>query len=184
MPEHWQPTERGQNSTRSVPLKFCKRAILGLSRGAVLNTDADVSFMMQYNGYIRIITKSLSIEKFGWLIKNSRLLSFIEEQGGFQKTGSSWVGSINPNHIDEVIDLMYAKSDCNALLSASQVEMIQQDIVREEVKQKEQFDLKEITKQYPENIHVVRIDNDKEKRLRIAKVKAKAKLKILNLLKL
>jgi hypothetical protein len=183
MPEHWTPSERGQSATRSVPLKFCKRAILGLSRGAILSTDADVSFMLQYDGNIRIVTKSLSIEKFGWLVKNSRLLAFIEEQGGFQKTGSSWVGSIDPGYIHEAIGLIYAKTGCNALLSASQVELIQQDIVRTEVKQKEQFDLKEITKQHP-NTHVVRIDNDKEKRLRIAKAKAKAKLKILNLLKL
>jgi hypothetical protein len=184
MPEHWKADEGQTTTRRSVPLKFCRKAITGLSRGAVLNTDVDVSFMMQYNGNIRIVTKSLSMEKFGWLIKNNRLLSFIEEQGGFQKTGSTWVGSINPDYIDEVIDLMYAKSGCNAQLSASQVELIQQDIVREEVKQKQQFDLEEITKQHPENIHVVRIDNDKEKRLRIAKAKAQAKLKILNLLKL
>jgi hypothetical protein len=157
---------------------------VGLSRGGVLNTDVDVSFMLQYNGNIRIVTKSLSMEKFGWLIKNNRLLSFIEESGGFQKTGSSWVGSINPDYLDEAIEFIYAKTGCNALLSASQIEMIQQDIVRTEVKQKEQLDLKEITKKHPENIHVVRIDNDKEKRLRIVKVKAKAKLKILNLLKL
>jgi hypothetical protein len=78
---------------------------------------------------------------------------------------------------------MYAKEACNALLSASQIELIQQDIVRTEVKQKEQYDLKEITKQHP-NIQVVRIDDDKEKRLRIAKTKAKAKLKMLNLLNL
>jgi hypothetical protein len=57
MPEHWQPTGGGQNAKRSVPLKFCRRAITGLSRGAVLNTDADISFMLQYDGNIRIITK-------------------------------------------------------------------------------------------------------------------------------
>jgi hypothetical protein len=161
---------------RSVPLKFCRRAILGLSRGALLNTDADVSFMMQSNGYIRIITKSLSIEKFGWLIKYSRLLSFIEEEGGFQKTGSSWVGSINPDYLDETIEFMYAKEGCNALLSASQVELIQQDIVRTEVKQKERFDIKEITKNQP--------DDDKAKRLRIIKLKSISKLKMLNLINL
>jgi hypothetical protein len=179
MPEHWSPTERGQNSTRSVPLKFCKRAILGLSRGAVLNTDADVSFMMQYNGNIRMVTRSLSIEKFGWLVKNTELLPLIEESGGFQKTGSSWVGSVDARNIDKAIEIIYAESACNAMLSTSQVEMIQQDIVRTEVKQKEQFDIKDITKNQPSAV-----DDEKERRIRIVKVKAQAKLKILNLLKL
>jgi hypothetical protein len=184
MPEHWK-TDEGQSATkRMVPLKFCRRAILGLSKNAVLNTDADVSFLLQYDGNIRIITKSLSIEKFGWLVKNQKILRYIRESGGFQKSGSSWFGSVMPTNLEQVIDVIYSEKGCNALLTASQVEMIQQDIVREEVREKEQFDLKEITKKHHENIHVVRTDNDKEKRLRIAKAKAKAKLKILNLLNL
>jgi len=180
MPEHWDSKVGQKNSERSVPLKFCKRAILGLSRGAVLNTDADISFMMQFNGNIRIFTKSLSLDKFGWLVKNKPLLRYIEETGGFQKSGSTWTGITLTDNLKKVIDLIYEQSACNALLSASQVEMVQPDIVRTEVKEKQQYDLKEITKKHPENIQ----DNDKEKRLRIAKAKAKAKLKILNLLKL
>jgi hypothetical protein len=202
MPEHWQPKERGQNTTRSVPLKFCRRAILGLSRNAILNTDADLSFMLQYDGSIRIVTKSLSIEKFGWLVKNKEILTVIRENGGFQKTGSSWVGSFEPKDLDAVIDLIYAEKGCNALLSASQVELVQPDIVRTEVRQKERFDMSEITKgreEKPEDFlksHILVLkpepiefqqtkpDNDKERRLRIVKAKAKSKLKILNLLKL
>jgi hypothetical protein len=176
MPEHWTPSERGQNATRSVPLKFCRRAIAGMSRGAVVNTDADISFLLQYDGNIRLIPKSLSIEKFGWMVKNRELLSFISESGGFQKTGSSWVGSVSPRDLQQVIDVIYAEKSCNALLSASQIELIQQDIVRTEVRQKERVDLPEI-RENP-------ADSDKARRLRIAKVKAKTKLKILNLIKL
>jgi len=176
MPEHWTPKEQG--NSRSVPLKFCRRAITGLSRGAILNTDADVSFMLQYDGNIRIVTKSLSIEKFGWLVKNRKLIPFIRENGGFQKTGSSWVGSVDPSDLGKVIDVIYAEKSCNALLSASQVELVQQDIVRTEVKQKERIELPEIENQQSKN------DNDKARRIRITKAKAIAKLKILNLLKL
>jgi F420-dependent methylenetetrahydromethanopterin dehydrogenase len=60
------------------------------------------------------------------------------------------------------------------------VELIQQDIVREEVKPKEREELPEIR---PIENQQSTIEN-KERRLRIAKAKAKAKLKILNLLKL
>jgi hypothetical protein len=200
MPEHWQPKERGQTSTRSVPLKFCRRAILGLSRNAILNTDADISFMLQYDGNIRIVTKSLSIERFGWLVKNTKILPLIRESGGFQKTGSSWVGSFAPKDLDTVIDLIYVEKSCNAMLSASQVELVQPDIVRTEVRQKERFDMSEITKRTgapddflkshvpvvkPEPIEFQQTNpnNDKERRLRIVKAKAKSKLKILNLLK-
>jgi hypothetical protein len=201
MPEHWLPTERGQNSTRSVPLKFCRRAIASLSRSAVLNTDTDVSFMLQYDGDIRLITKSFSMEKFGWLVKNTKILPLIQESGGFQKMGASWVGSFSPSDLQKVIDIIYAEKSCNALLSASQVELVQPDIVRTEVRQKEHLDISEITAkpkntQTPEDflkshVFVVKPDfstkpaeTDKERRLRIAKAKAKAKLKILNLLKL
>ena len=198
MPEHWTPAERGQNAARSVPLKFCRKAIIGLSRGAVLNTDADISFMPQYDGNIRIVTKSLSIERFGWLVKNGKLLSFIRESGGFQKQGSSWVGSFSPSNAEQVINVIYNEKSCNAQLSASQVELIQKDIVREEAKPKERVELppeiEKIKAAMPDNVYIVRpapienqksaIDNDKERRLRVAKAKAKAKLKILNLLKL
>ena len=198
MPEHWTPKEQG-NTSRSVPLKFCQRAITGLWRGDVLNTDADVSFMLQYDGNIRIITKNLSIEKFGWLVKNKKLIPLIRENGGFQKTGSSWAGSVSPRDIKQVIDIIYDEKSCNAQLSASQVKLIKDDIVRTEVKQKERYelppDLEKIRAANPERIIVARpysfeneqtskTDPDKERRIRIAKAKAKAKLKILNLLKL
>jgi hypothetical protein len=176
MPEHWQPT--GMNSGRSVPLKFCKRAILGLSQNSILNTDADISFMLKYGGNIRIITKSLSIEKFGWLVKNKKLLPMVMEDGGFQKSGSSWFGTVEHGDLDKVIKIIYDETACNAMLSASQVELVQQDIVRTEVKQKEQLDITEITKKHSAN------ENDKAKRLRIVKVKSISKLKILNLLNL
>ena len=172
-------------------------SITGLSRGAVLNTDADISFMLQYDGNIRIITKSLSIEKFGWLVKNRKILEYISESGGFQKTGSSWVGSFDASDTKEIIDIIYSENSCNALLLASQVELIQQDIVRTEVKQKEHYELppelERIRAEMPDKILVVRpthdnqqskIENEKARRLRIAKAKAKAKLKILNLIKL
>jgi hypothetical protein len=202
MPEHWSPSERGQNTARSVPLKFCRKAISGMSRGALVNTDADVSFMLQYDGNIRIITKSLSMDKFGWLVKNKELLPFITDWGGFQKTGSSWVGSINPQDLQRVIEIIYAEKGCNALLSVSQVELIQDDIVRTEVKKKERIELPPEPKNtraavpnmksaMPNNVHVVRPETDfpaksngKERRLRVAKTKSKVKLKMLNLIKL
>ena len=106
------------------------------------------------------------------------MLKFISEYGGFQKTGSSWVGSVVPSDLKQVIDIIYAEKSCNALLSASQVELVQQDIVRTEVKQKERIELPEIENQQSKN------DNDKARRIRITKAKAIAKLKILNLLKL
>jgi hypothetical protein len=182
MPEHWTPSERGESSTRSVPLKFCRKAILGLSHGEVLNTDADVSFMLQYNGDIRIVTRSLSIDKFGWLVKNKKILVNIQEYGGFQKTGSSWVGSFDNSDLDEIIEVIYQEKSCNAQLSASQVKLIQGDIVRTEVKPKERIDLPIENQQsfIPKNEG----KTDKSRRLRIAKAKAKAKLKILNLLNL
>jgi hypothetical protein len=123
---------------------------------------------LQFDGNIRIITKSLSIDKFGWLVKNTKLLSFISEDGGFQKTGSSWAGSVTPQDLKRVIEIIYAEKSCNALLSASQAELIQNDIVRTEVKQKERVEL-------PPEINKKPADNDKERRLRIAKAKAKAK---------
>jgi hypothetical protein len=172
MPEHWTPKEGGNNN-RSVPLKFCRRAILGLSRGAVLNTDADISFMLQYDGNIRMATKSLSIEKFGWLVKNNEVIPLIRENCGFQKQGSSWVGSFIPSNIDRVIDIIDAKTNCNAMLSASQIELVQKDIVRTEVKHKERVQL-------PETNTVA--NDDKARRLRIAK--ARAQLELLNLLKI
>ncbi len=195
MPEHWTPTEKGENTTRSVPLKFCRRAIMGLSRGAVLNTDIGVSFMMQYNGSFRIITQSLSMQKYEWLVKNKQLLPLINEQGGFQKTGASWVGSVDAGNLEKAIDIIYSESGCNAKLTVSQVEMIQQDIVRREVKPKERIKLPEITAKPIDNLakrsHEAtasnsqsKIENGKIRRLRIAKAKAIAKLKILNLLKL
>ena len=180
MPEHWQPNEAGKSTTRSVPLKFCRRAIQGLSRGSVLITDADVSFILQWDGMFRIITKSLSMQKFDWLIKNKELLPLIRENGGFQKTGSTWAGTVEAKNLEKAIDIIYMTSGCNAQLSAAQVDMIQQDIVRTEVKPKERIEL-------PKNVHVVKpetSDNDKTKRLRLAKVKAKAKLKILTLMRL
>jgi len=176
MPEHWQPV--GTNNGRSVPLKFCRRAILGLSQNSVLNTDADISFMLKYGGNIRIITKSLSMERFGWLVKNKNLLPMVMEDGGFQKSGSSWFGTVEARNLEKVISIIYDETACNAMLSESQVELVQQDIVRTEVKQKEQFDINEITKSQPAD------ENEKAKRLRIVKVKSLSKLKILNLLKI
>jgi len=82
---------------------------------------------------------------------------------------------VMPSDLEQVIDIIYSEKGCNALLTASQVELIQQDIVREEVKPKEKVEFPE---QKPHS------ENDKVRRLRIAKAKAKAKLKILNLLKL
>jgi hypothetical protein len=151
---------------------------MGLSQNSILNTDADISFMLKYGGNVRIITKSLSMERFGWLVKNKKLLPMVLEDGGFQKSGSSWFGTVEHQDLDKVIQIIYDETACNAMLSASQVEMVQQDIVRTEVKQKEQFDIKEITKNPPAD------ESDKAKRLRIVKVKAQAKLKILNLLNL
>jgi len=173
MPEHWIPSEMGNNS-RNVPLKYCYKAIAGLSNNSILNTDADVSFLRQYDGYIRIITKSLSIDKFGWLVKNTKIIPYIREHGGFQKTGSSWTGSVDTSDLKKVIDLIYSEKSCNALLSASQVELVQPDIIRTEIKEKERFELPEIENQK------TNIENDKARRIRIAK----AKLKLLNLLKL
>ena len=153
--------------------------------------------MLQYNGDIRIATRSLSIDKFGWLVKNKKILVNIQEYGGFQKTGSSWVGSFDNSDLDEIIEVIYQEKSCNAQLSASQVKLIQGDIVRTEVKPKERIDLppelERIRAEMPNNIIVARMpkydeqsatDNDKSRRLRIAKAKAKAKLKILNLLNL
>ena len=102
----------------------------------------------------------------------------VKEDGGFQKSGSSWFGTVGHEDLEKVIQIIYDETACNAMLSASQIELVQQDIVRTEVKQKEQFDLKEITKNQPAD------ETDKAKRLRIVKVKAQAKLKILNLLNL
>jgi len=96
---------------------------------------------------------------------------------------------VMPSDLEQVIDIIYSEKGCNALLTASQVELIQQDIVREEVKPKERVELPELrpTGNKPSPVRRNReatISNDKDRRLRIAKAKVKAKLKILNLLKL
>jgi hypothetical protein len=149
MPEHWRPTERGASVTRSVPLKFCRRAIAGLSRGAMIKTDAGLSFLSRGDGAVYFVTQSLSLQKFNWLVKNPQLLPLIREQGGFQKSGSVWTGSVEVKDLQQAIDAVYEESGCNALLTAAQVDMIRQDIVREEAKPKAPVKLPPLPKETP-----------------------------------
>ncbi len=172
MPLYWDMSaNKGKANMRRVPLKFCRRAILGLSVGAVVNTDADISFMLNREGTIKVLTSSLSVKTHGWLIKDTEILQYITDNGGFQKQSSSWTGNVVPSDLPRVIDLIYKSSNCNALLSLSQVDMIKQDIIRAEVKPKEKIELPPP-------------DEDMEMKLKLAKAKAIAKMKILNLLNL
>ncbi|GHT78427.1 hypothetical protein FACS189464_1850 [Bacteroidia bacterium] len=174
MPEAWEPRRAGNGAvTRLVPLKFCRKAVISLSRGSVLTTDADIDFMMG-DGNIRIITRSLNQQKFGWLIKNTGILPVIRENGGFQKTGSTWVGSVELRDIDRAIDVIYEESRCNANLSAAQMDIVEPDIVRTEVKPTEKAHIPDLPTP----------DSDKAKRLKLLKMKAIAKAKKLRLLAL
>ena len=173
MPEHWKPQNKGKTNYCTVPLKFCRKAITGLSNGSFLNTDANVSFSMK-NGNMVIYTDSLSVSKFQWLIKNEEILPYIVENGGFQKKSSTWQGTVTFNDIQTVLDLIYKSSNANGRVSNATIEYIKDDIQREEVKEKAPVDLS--------HLNTTNSNNDLEKRKRMAKVKAIAKLKYLKLL--
>lgn len=172
MPEHWTP-KLGKIDHRTVPLKFCLKAIINQSRGSFFKTDNLLTFSMR-NGNMVINTNGLALNKYDWLIKNEGILQYIIEEGGFQKKTSTWQGSVSYQDIQTVLDIIYEISHANGLLTEAMIELVKDDIPKNEVKEKEQIDLSYL-KQKDSSA-------DLEKRKRIAKVKAVAKLKYLNLL--
>jgi len=127
MPDGWkQETVRG--STRTVvPLTSAIRVIMGLMDGQVVITSNNVTIMRTYKGY-RLITNSMSVQKFGWLLKNEELLKYITNYGGFQKQSSAWIGDFDVENLKSVVNIIYNITKATVELSDSQVEIIASEL--------------------------------------------------------
>jgi hypothetical protein len=176
MPENWEAHIATQRI--KLPIKYAQKVIAGLANGSLL-TESGLSFMRKGEGY-RVATGGLSMQKYGSLIKNERILKLMGTRDGFQKVSSSWVGVFPEKALPELLDILQETGD-SVLLSASQYEQVKDSLPKAPQKEERAAP--------PAKASVApapsaSIDSDRERRIRIVKAKAIAKKKMLDLLEL
>lgn len=127
MPDGWQPKTKGGAQRTVIPLISAIKAIKSVMEGSMVTTDNSVSFMRTRQGF-RIFTSSLSVQKFGWLVKNEEILKYITNPGGFQKQSSSWIGDIEVSDLEKVVSIVYDLTKATVSLSDSQMEIVSDEI--------------------------------------------------------
>lgn len=138
MPDSWKPSKKDGSERTIVPLINAIKVIKGLVEGTMLSTDNDVTIMRTRYGF-RLITKGLSVQKFGWLLKHTSILSFITNVGGFQKQSSTWIGDVDSADIDKVLNLIYEATKTSVGLSEAQMQLVADEFERVEKEKKTVF---------------------------------------------
>lgn len=127
MPDGWAQKKKGGATRTTVPLVTAIKAIKSLTDGAMIETDNGVSIMRTYRGF-KVITAGLSVQKYGWLVKNESILNFVTNAGGFQKQSSAWVADIETNAIDTVVSIIYDLTKATVGLSEAQMLAVADEI--------------------------------------------------------
>ncbi len=130
LPEYYSPGKSKGSAMTIVPLIKAIRVLKGLSQGSMLNTDNGISFMRTSSGF-KVITSSLSMQRFSFLIKNETILQYVESNTGFQKVGSCWSGNVSIENIAAVAKEIYTQTNCTVALSDFQLEIIADELSEE-----------------------------------------------------
>jgi hypothetical protein len=74
------------------------------------------------------MTANLSVQRYGWLLKNSDVLKHITNDGGFQKQSNSWVGDIEVKDLERVLAIIYDLSKATVELTEAQMQLVSDEI--------------------------------------------------------
>ena len=136
MPESWKGADRMvSSSTTIVPLVTTLPVIENLSPDQRIKTDNGITILRTSYGY-SVMTSSLSVQKFDFIVKNPDILPYIENAGGFQKVGSVWKGDVSIDDIEPVVEAIYRASNCTVSLDARQMEQIGDEFEVEQIQDK------------------------------------------------
>jgi hypothetical protein len=127
MPDEWSQKKKGGLTKTVVPLVVATKAIRGLTDGTMVTTDNGLSIMRTYKGF-RLMTANLSVQRYGWLLKNSDVLKHITNDGGFQKQSNSWVGDIEVKDLERVLAIIYDLSKATVELTEAQMQLVSDEI--------------------------------------------------------
>ncbi len=138
LPESWDKAGTYVVSKVSVPLIKAIKVLQNLESGRMVATDNGLCFIKMRDGY-KITTSSLSVQRFDMIIKNPDILQYIDNQGGFQKVGSSWSGDVSEKNIVAMAKAIHQVSNCTVALYENQIQLIQKELEQEPLLQEHIF---------------------------------------------
>lgn len=124
MPDNWMPKEETKGKV-NVPIGKAIKVVASLTVGNSIYTNNGLS-LIRHNNYFKIIVPA-SRQKGGEFYLDSDILKLVENNR-FEKLADKMVALLPLNNINALVDVLQNKHSSNVTLSASQFDIIKNDL--------------------------------------------------------
>lgn len=124
MPDNWLPKEETKGKV-NVPIGKALKVVASLTVGNSIYTNNGLS-LIRHNNYFKIIVPA-SRQKGGEFYLDNDILKLVENNR-FEKLADKMVALLPHNNINALVDILQNKHGSNVTLSASQFDIIKNDL--------------------------------------------------------